>query len=77
MLYCDHCKAQIHPPKPPVKEEGKPLPPPPPPPLLAKFQDSLGQVKEFHFCQEPCLRDFLTVRHTPAPASIAYVLDFP
>jgi hypothetical protein len=71
-IHCDNCKVAVRLPtkgkKTPEEKASEPQP------LEASLEDGLGNPKDYHFCDEECLRVFLNSRRKKAKASIE--IDF-
>lgn len=72
-IYCDSCKSAVKLPRKGKKTEGEDDSGPEP--LEASLEDGLGNPKDYHFCDEECLRVFLNARRKKAKASLE--LDCP
>lgn len=66
IINCDSCKTAI---QAPVKKAGA-KEAPVDPSLMATLSDHLANTKDFHFCDEECLRVFLNSRRKKAKASL-------
>lgn len=70
-IICDSCKTAI---TPPVKKAGQ-KEAPVDESLMATLTDNVAATKDYHFCDEECLRVFLNSRRKKAKASME--LDIP
>jgi YHS domain-containing protein len=70
VLYCDSCKTPVKLPKKAAKSKDKQQPVEEEPiGFEATFHDGHGNEKDYHFCDETCLRTFLNERNSKSKAS--------
>lgn len=73
-ISCDSCKKAVALPTKGKSKDAKDKKKEPQP-LEAVLEDGLGNTKDYHFCDEECLRVFLNGRRKKSKAS--YELDIP